>query len=262
VARLLVNYDLTNDYLLSGSARTDGVVKVGKCPFSVIGKKVSYITYPELSDYYARLNYMLVYYNLLDDVHDDGSLIAKWMAHSMEKHLSRLDASMCREAELLQEYLGQLRGIEEENKLLPVMEVAHLFGRLLRDMVKPPFLFEGDEGSFSLINYWVGVWIYTMDAIVDALRDGYKKRYNPILSGLRGNPLTILRSRKQELLDILRKCTENISVLLDTYPTYENAALLRQLFSGQLPRIVCIYLEVEKDEFITQGKAAAARKLQ
>ena len=75
-------------------------------------------------------------------------------------------------------------------------------------------------------------------------------------------PLTILRSRKQELLDILRTCRENILLLLDMYPTYENAALLRSLFSGELPGIVCVYLEVEKDELIAQSKAAASGGLQ
>lgn len=262
MARLLVNYDLTNDYLLSGSSWADGEVKTGRCPWSLFPRKVEYITYPELSDYYAQLNFVLVYYNLLDDVEDDGSLLARWITVRMEKHMGGLDEPMHNEVALLRAYLEKLRQIEAENRLLPVMEVAHHFGKLLQDMVKPPFAFPEDEEVFSLINYWVGVWIYTMDAIVDVLGDGYRKRYNPILAGLDGNSLMVLRNRKEELLGILRKCIENISVLLEIYPTYENAELLRILFSGELPKIVCIYLEVEKDELITQGKAAAAGKLQ
>lgn len=257
LARLLINYDLTNDYLLSGSGRADGEVKTGRCPWSLLRKKVEYITYPALTDYYAQLNFILVYYNLLDDVQDDGSLLAKWITKKMEKKLPLLETSVGREKELLQAYLKTLQQIEKEGRTQPVADVAHHFGALLREMVKPPFLFETDEGVFSEINYWVGVWIYTMDAIVDVIGDSYKKHYNPILSGLHGNPLTVLRSRKQELLDILRSCRDNISTLLDAYPTYENAALLRQLFSGELPKIVCMYMEVEKDELITQDKAAA-----
>ena len=257
LARLLVNYDLTNDYLLSGSSRADGVVKTGRCPWSLIRKKVEYITYPELSDYFAQLNFILVYFNLLDDVQDDGSLVAKWITKKMEKHLPRVQEAVNREAELLQAYLQTLQQIEKEGKAQPVLDVAYHFGALLRQMVKPPFPFETDEAVFSEINYWVGIWIYTMDAIVDVIDDSYKKRYNPILAGLKGDPLVVLRSRKQELLDILRSCRDNISMLLDAYPTYENAQLLRQLFSGELPKIVCMYMEVEKDELITQGEAAA-----
>ena len=169
---------------------------------------------------------------------------------------------MDREATLLQDYLSKLARIEEKGELLPVMTVASLFGQLLKDMVKPPFAFATDEDVFSEINYWTGVWIYTMDAIVDCIGDGYKKRYNPILAGLEGSPLTVLRGRKQELLSILRACKENILLLLETYPTYENGALLRSLFSGQLPKIVCLYLEVEKDELNAQSEAAAAGGLQ
>ena len=255
MARLMVNYDLTNDYLLSGSSREDGVVKVGRCPWTLFGKKVKYITYPELTDYYAQLNFILVYYNLLDDVQDDGSLIAKWISGAMEKHLPKVETSMEREKTLLQAYLQTLRQIEEENQTLPVIEVARHFGALLRDMVKPPFLLESDEDAFSQINYWVGIWIYTIDAIVDVLDDSFKKRYNPILAGLKGDTLTVLRNRKQELLDILRRCVKNISDLLEIYPTYENAELLRRLFSGGLPKLVCMHLEVDKDELTKETTA-------
>lgn len=261
-ARLFVNYDLTNDYLLSGSSRADGEIRTGRCPWSLFPKKIKYIRYPELSDYYAKLNFLLVYYNLLDDVQDDKSLIAKWITSNMEHGMLMLETTMRQEADLLQEYLEQLHRIEEKNEHTPVMDVASLFGTLLQNMVKPPFVLEEDEEPFSLINYWVGVWIYTVDAIVDALGDGFKKHYNPILSGLKGNPLMLLRSRKQELLGILRTCVENISHLLKIYPTYENAELLQQLFSGELPRIVCIYLEVEKDELIAKSETAAVGRLQ
>ena len=262
MARLLINYDLTNDYLLTGSSRNDGVVKTGRCPWSLLPRKVEYITYPEVSDYYAKLNFILVYYNLLDDVRDDGSPIARWITGAMEKHLPAQENELQRETALLQTYLERLHRIEEENQHLPVMEVARHFGELLRDMVKPPFVFEVDEGPFSMINYWVGIWIYTVDAIVDVIDDGFKKQYNPILAGLKGNPLQLLRGRKQELLDILRQCVENISQLLEIYPTYENTQLLQRLFSGELTKILCIYLEVEKDELIAQSKAAASGGLQ
>lgn len=261
-ARLLVNYDLTNDYLLSGSCREDGLVQTGRCPWSIWGKKVSYVTYPGLSDYYARLNFILVYYNLLDDVLDDGSLIAGWITRKMEDLLPANGQLMERETLLLQQYLHTLAQIEEKNEMLPVMTVAAHFGRLLKDMVKPPFAHETDENAFSGINYWTGIWVYTMDAILDCLGDGLKQRYNPILAGFQGPPLTILRSRKRELLDILRTCRQNILLLLDMYPTYENAELLRSLFSGDLPKIVCVYLEVEKDELNPQSETAASGGLQ
>lgn len=261
-ARLFLNYDLTNDYLLSGSSRQDGQVQTGFCPFSLWPRRVSYVTYPGLSDYYAQLNFVLVYYKLLDDVLDDGSLIAKLLTDKMEPQLQALEGPLHREAALLRQYLGKLAEIEKERELLPVLSVAALFGALLRDMVKPPFVIPSDEYAFCEINYWTGVWIYTMDAILDCLTDGLRKRYNPILAGLEGLPLDILRSRKQELLDILRACRENILLLLDMYPTYENGDLLRSLFSGELPKIVCIYLEVEKDELIAQSKIAAPGAVQ
>lgn len=257
-ARLFLNYDLTTDYLLAGSCRDGGQLHTARCPWSWYGKKVSYVTYPELANYFARLNYILVYYNLLDDVHDDGSRIAKWITGRMEDSLPEITPLMEAEIQTLTAYLAKLSIIEQENALLPVLEVAKLFGELLKAMVKPPFTDAIDADVFSAINYWTGIWIYTMDAILDCLGDGLKGRYNPILAGTEGVPLVVLRTRKQELLDILRTCRQNILMLLDTCPTYQNGELLRSLFSGDLPKLVCIYLEVEKDELNSQSKAATA----
>lgn len=262
LGRLLINYDLTNAYLISGSSRADGQVQQGVCPWSMWRKRVSYITYPQISDYYAQLNYLLVYYHLLDDVQDDGSLVAKWITGKMKDRMEQLDTSMQREKQLYQQYLQQMTQVEQCREKVSVMAVARLFGQLLQDMVKPGIATQTDEEVFSGINYWAGIWIYTIDAIADCLSDGYKKRYNPILAGYQGTPLRILRSRKQELLDILFLCRQNILLLLELYPTYDNARLLRQLFEGELPKIVCMYLEVEKNELIAQSEAAAAGKLQ
>ena len=247
ISRMFINYDLTNDYLLAGLGSNDKSEKEDICPWSIRKKRVKYYEIPDMSDYFAKLNYIFVYYKLIDDIHDDCSIKAKILARCMKNNIESIQHEMNAEITDLCSYLGQLKEIELENKLIPIFEVASLFGCVLKKMVYPPHLSDSDKVIFSEFNYWVGVWIYTMDAILDCLNDGLKNKYNPILAGLNGSPLFLLRTRKKELIDVLRVCRTNILDLINLYSCVEQREMLINLFDGDLPKIVCLYLEVEKD---------------
>ncbi len=252
-ARFLVNYDLTNDYLLSASVRDDIQECEGRCPWSWRRKKVRYAVCDPLSDYYARLNFLFVYHKLLDDIKDENSRRAKLAVKKMAAGIERIDGEMEREKRLLEEYLEMLHSIEEKNLKTPVENVAALFGKLLENMVKPDFLCDEDEDVFSKINYWTGVWIYTVDAVNDCAADSIKKRYNPITAGFEGDALSIMKARKEEVLGILKKSRSNILQLLELYPTYRNRDVLTGLFNTPLPKLICMNLEVKEDEFAFKG---------
>lgn len=247
-SRFLLNFDLTNDYLLSSSVRKEVSEENGICPWSITRREVPYIQCEELSDYFANLNYLLVYYKMLDDVRDDSSFIARCVSRQMEPSATAIIEKMPVEAALLEEYTQRLHYIEIENSFSPVFEPANLFACLLQQLVKPPFENDGDEDVFSAINYWMGLWIYTMDAILDCVSDHFRKNYNPILAGLTGDPIDILKSRSSELLKILCDCKTNILALLDMYPCFRHGDLLRKLFMSELPKFVSRYLEVHKNE--------------
>lgn len=251
-ARILINYDLTNDFLLSAAARSDVEECRDRCPWSWRRKKVTYAVCDPLADYYARLNYILVYHKLLDDIRDENSRKAKFIAGKMTDKIEGLGELMAREQELLEEYFELLHEIEEKNQMIPVENVAALFGRLLEKMVKPEFDCDGDEDVFSKINYWTGIWIYTVDAITDCPFDWIKKRYNPILAGTDGDAFTVMSARREELIGILIKCRSNILQLLELYPAYRNKDVLIALFNTPLPKIVCKNLEVKEDELAVE----------
>ena len=246
-SRLFINFDLTNDFLLAGAQSLNKFEKEDTCPWSIRKKKIKYYEIPILSDYFAKLNYIFVYHKLMDDVYDDGSIRAKIITHYMKEHISAIEQEMSAEINDLYSYLSDLKEIEQQNKLVPIFEVASLFGTALKKIVTPPTMDQEEKTVFSEINYWVGVWIYTMDAILDCLNDGLKKRYNPIIAGLNGSPLFLLRSRKEELIDILKTSRKNILDLVSLYSDFEHRELILNLFAGDLDRIVCLYLGVEKN---------------
>jgi hypothetical protein len=125
--------------------------------------------------------------------------------------------------------------------------VAELFGSALENMVKISGMNPEQAQVFGKINYWTGIWIYTADAIDDCLTDALKKRYNPILAGCADPALDVLRSRKDELLGILKVCRQNLIDLADLYTTGEDRVFLHNLFSQRMPGMTYLYLGVDKN---------------
>lgn len=261
-SRFFINYDLTNEIILTLSCVENLEEKTAKCPWSWKRKKVTYIDHPVLLEYFAKLNYLMIYYKLLDDLNDENSLKSKIILKKMKKNISLIQDEFETEITIFNSYLQKLHDIERANEHIPVFLVAELFGVLMEQIINPTGLNNFDGEVFSKINYWIGIWIYTMDAILDCLKDAKNKNYNPILAGLEGDSLFILRERKIELIDILVKCRTNISNLLELYPVYRNKELLKNLFEGDLPKIVYMYLEVESDEFDCKRNAKVAENCQ
>ncbi len=250
LSRFFINYEIASNFLLFSSIEGKVETESAICPWSVKHRKVTYY-HTTTSDYFAKLNYILVYYKLADDIADDNSLKAKLLQKLLNKDISEVENEMHNETDTLKKYLKKLHEIEQRREHVPVFEVSHLFGSFLEEAIKPIGLSEADSAIFSKINYWMGVWIYTVDAIMDCISDGYKKRYNPILAGLSGDSLFILRFRKNELIGLLKKSRKSILELIELFPENKEKLLLKHLFDCNLPKIAYIYLGIEGDVFDT-----------
>lgn len=236
-SRFLLNYDLTTDYLLAAGVVGQACdLHTERCPYSWRRKKVTYADQPALTDYFSNLNYLMVYGKLKDDVMDEGSRLAARLLAKMEPNMPAVYDRLPKERQMFSEYLDGLRETERKNELLPVFSVAQQFGTLLQYMVSPPQVQSLDLDIFSRINYWMGIWIYTADALEDCLKDYYKKQYNPILAGTNAHPFNALPARKEELTQIFDICRTNLHdlvLLLNTQP--ELQTLLLRLFDLELP---------------------------
>ncbi len=250
-ARLLLNYDLTNDYLLAASAVSDRCeVQEMRCPYSWKGKVVRYVDCPPISEYFAKVNYLMVYYKLVDNQLDEHSRLAGRILTRMEPKMQIVNESLATEKKMLTEYLDELHAVEQNNALLPVMSVAQQFGSLLQYMIAPPLLPDLDRDIFSRMNYWMGVWIYTADAMEDCFSDYRKHRYNPILAGTNAHPIDVAQDRREELLDIYTQCKSNLQDLACLYATTGQKELLQRLFDLELPFISRKLLGVKKNDTI------------
>ncbi len=235
-SRVLLNYDLTNEYLLAAGAVAPQTCETheARCPCSWHCKRVTYTDQPALSEYFANLNYMLVYEKLKDDELDDGSRRAARIRKKMEPAMPAVLERLSVEQHLFAGYVEDLHEIEQKNELLPVFSVAERFGALMQIMVAPPLLSDADQDVFGRINYWMGIWIYTADALDDCVADYMKKRYNPILAGTGMDPFDAAAFRRDELTRILDDCRQNLHDLILLLRPGEQQELLLRLFRPEL----------------------------
>ena len=134
------------------------------------------ILYNEITDYCADINYLLSYYQCIDDKNDDASFRGSAGALIYKKNAAKIEKSYRRQADAVKQSLGRLSVLEKGNAY-NILENASCFGRLLAEM----FIYKDDIFKVYLgdMGYYLGRYIYIMDAYDDLQEDIKKGRYNP-----------------------------------------------------------------------------------
>lgn len=134
------------------------------------------ILYNEITDYCADINYLLSYYQCIDDKNDDASFRGSAGALIYKKNAAKIEKSYRRQADAVKQSLGRLSVLEKDNAY-NILENASCFGRLLAEL----FIYKDDIFKVYLgdMGYYLGRYIYIMDAYDDLQEDIKKGRYNP-----------------------------------------------------------------------------------
>ena len=130
----------------------------------------------QLSDYAADMGMLLTYYNLLDDWQDDKKLKSLLLADGIRKPCMEIARRYPRQSRAVRDYIKKLSVCEGENTD-QLDRVAGLTGKMLGEI----FVFREDEWSDDLrtMGFFLGKFIYLMDAYEDLSDDLKNERYNP-----------------------------------------------------------------------------------
>lgn len=180
--------------------------------------------YNEFTDYAAAMNILLTYYKLKDDWEDERSYKSNAMAMALKNAWKKATREFPDQAFEIERYIQNQREYEK-NQSQDIDVVASATGEMLGNLMKK----REDEWQNGLyrIGYFLGKYIYVMDAYDDLLEDIENNNYNP-LKQYKDNP---------ELEDICRnmlillatECSKAFEVL----PILDNADILRNiLYSG------------------------------
>ena len=173
--------------------------------------------------YAADMNVALCYYNFLDDWQDEGKHSARILAGQFGKHLPEIAQRYPRQCSAMETCIRQLSELEKAGCDNP-NEPASCFGQLMGQLLT----YEEDIWAPHLqqMGFYLGRFIYLLDAALDYEKDEKKGKYNPYLAMGTGKNWD---KWEEYLILTMGRCTESFEKL----PLVQDKPLLDNiLYSG------------------------------
>lgn len=239
LGQLTLTYDMTFLVILLNSLYEKEMKKSAhRCKAHPIQKRE--MLQNEFTDYAADMNLILAYYHLKDDWQDEkkisslamGSAI-QWKARKAIKKYPRQSEAIKRELKALSE----LEAKDEQNIDLP----AGCFGRLMEEMI----VYEKDiwEESLRKIGFYLGKYIYIMDAYDDLEKDLKNGSYNPL------REYSKREDYEERCHEILCMMIAESTAEFEKLPCLEDAEILRNiLYAGVWTKYNKIYEKKQEGE--------------
>jgi hypothetical protein len=244
LGRISLSYDMTFLYLLLSSLYEPETQELQeRCAAHPFEKHTAKLN--PIADYVADMNVLLTFYKCQDDWADERRLVRKLYGLILRKRSSK-QRKLYREKILrIRQLLSDLEQKEKENCLDPDV-MSGLFGQILAQV----FVYRQDAWSDNLerMGFFLGKFIYLVDAYEDAPGDMKHGRYNPIAHRM-DNPSFELDSRTA-LTMVMAECCKEFEQL----PIIENVDILRNiLYSGVWTRYEAVQKAREKAAGKKQG---------
>lgn len=239
-AQLLLNYDITfMIILLTGLYEPEEDEGLFTCPVHPAKKRLSKTD--RFTEYGAWMDVLLSYQSLMDDWADEKNRQRKQFADSIRPLYEQAAEKYPRQAAAVEGLMEKTRSAEEAKE-----ENVDAVSALSGDMLSELFVFSPDvwENDLRNVGYYLGRYVYLLDAFCDLSKDRKKNNYNPLL-------LQHFRSAT-ELTDFTRqKLTSYISQAARSFermPVLHNAEIIRNiLYSGVWTRFDISANRYEKD---------------
>lgn len=223
VGQFTLSYDMTFLLmLLTGLYEPETFTKGIKCIAHPFDKKPSRIN--EITDYVADMSLILSYYKCKDDWIDDKKVSKLAYSKLLKYKYKKIEVDQTEKIEIIDSLLKELRNKEKViEKDIDIM--AGKFGNVMAEV----FVYKKDvwENNLRKIGFYLGKFVYLMDAYEDIEEDIKNKNYNPLLP-------------YYESLDFEEKCFKLLTMMMgecskefELLPIIENAEILRNIiYSG------------------------------
>lgn len=232
-AQMTLSYDMTFAVLLLTSLyEPETSLSLRKCLAHPLGKHPARMN--EFSRYGADMNLLLSYYKCLDDWEDERKARGKAMAAALKRKFRKAAERYPGKERLFREKMAQIRQCEEEQRM-NLDEASGYFGEIMAEVLAC----HQDEWEADLrrMGFYLGKFIYLMDAYEDVEKDRKTGNYNLFLQESETEEF----ERKTEA--VLSMMMAECSRAFERLPIVENTEILRNiLYSG----VWCRYEYVKK----------------
>ncbi len=223
LGRLTLNYDMTFlVMLLSGLYEPECHHTCKRCVAHPLVKHEEITS--EISSYAADLNIIMAYCNMLDDWKDEKKLSRLLLAFALRGKMKKACRRRPEKAEKIKEFLDRLSELEKTDET-NFEEPSGLFGQIMGEV----FAYRDDFWKDRLYScgFYLGKFIYLLDAYEDIEEDILQGRYNPLKSIYRNEDFEA--KWEQVLTENIAECTGYFEQL----PITEDAEIMRNiLYSG------------------------------
>lgn len=237
--QMLLNYDMTFlIVLLTGLYEPKDSKKRFTCALHPAKKRAS--RYNAITEYAAAMNVILAYHNMLDDWEDEKNLPKLAMAGMMKKDYAAIAAKYPRQVSAVETCIRELHACEKRGE-----DNIDLVSGVMGTMLGELFDWKQDEWSNELktLGFYMGKYVYLMDAYEDLDSDIKKGLYNPLIKLKQQNEKDYECLCKLLLTSIMSECAKSFERL----PILLHADIIRNiLYSGVWSKYEYIQLKKKK----------------
>lgn len=173
--QMTLTYDMTFLVLLLSSLYEPTETKKQKRCLVHPAKK-QWMIRNEITEYAADMNILLSYYHFLDDWEDEKSVSGFAGKNVFSQRAKRVREKYPEKAAVIQKQLEKLSNMEKEQVTEPDV-ISRPFGMLMAELFcykKDPF-----EDILRRFGFFLGKYIYFLDAYMDLETDHKKENFNP-----------------------------------------------------------------------------------
>lgn len=177
IGQLTLSYDMTFLILLLTSLHEcDTKQRKSRCIVHPVRKQI--ILQNEITEYVADMNIALTYHHLRDDWQDERSMVGLTGAEALKRAYKKIYRKYERQCKGIEEALIKLSECEKNKETDPDL-VSRCFGELMSEL----FAYRQDmwEEKLRKIGFYLGKFIYLLDAYDDIEKDRKKGCYNPLI---------------------------------------------------------------------------------
>ena len=196
------------------------------------------------TEYAADMNILLSYYKCMDDWADERKFLKLSMAAFLKKKNAEVISRYPQKAERVYTLLEQIH-LYEKSKAANLDLASGCFGEIMAEI----FAWRADEWESVLrrMGFYLGKFIYLMDAYEDREKDAKSGNYNPFL--MMQERMADRQTFEKQAYAILEMMMAECSRAFEQLPIIENVEILRNiLYSGIWCRYEMVQRKKEKQD--------------
>ncbi|MBR2779523.1 MAG: hypothetical protein IKD85_05085 [Firmicutes bacterium] len=223
LSRITVGYDMTFlAVLLDGLYDSETVRKEFRCPLHPFVKRVRVAN--EFLDYASSMGLFLAWLKCEDDWKDEHKLHSRIYGGLIHGKVRRIEELYPERTARIRKHMEDLAVLETE-KSDDFEQAAGCFGRVTEEI----FAYRDDQWQPLLrrMGFYLGKFIYLLDAFLDLKEDRQKDLYNPLMA------ISGREDFQETIYNILMLMISEAAASFERLPIDENMDILRNiLYSG------------------------------